>query len=122
MTRSHTTWRLRAVLSGMEGAKGRRVRQHATRLVVELGNRAQSWRDAALDAELAGLWWRTAAPGEREAAAATYLAAIEREEKAASEYERASDACCATLPELRASAGRSRRPRRRWRFTYEQSQ
>jgi hypothetical protein len=95
------------------------VKQHVTRLVVEVGNRAQSWRDAALDAELAFLWWQAAGQGERDSAAASYLAAIEREEKAASEYSRASEACCATLPEVRVSAARTGRNRRRWRLSYD---
>jgi hypothetical protein len=95
-----------------------RVRQHITRLMVEMGNRAQAWREAALDAELAFLWWQSAASGDRDGAAASYLAAIEREEKAASEYSRASEACCATLPELRESATRPARSRRRWRLSY----
>jgi hypothetical protein len=95
------------------------VKEHVTRLVVEAGNGAQSWRDAALDAELAFAWWQSAAPGRRDAAAASYLAAIEREEKAANEYRRASEACCATLPELRASAMGPGRNRRRWRLTYD---
>jgi hypothetical protein len=95
------------------------VKAHVTRLVVEAGNGAQSWRDAALDAELAFVWWQRAAPGRRDAAAAGYLAAIEREEKAANEYRRASEACCATLPELAASAIGPGRNRRRWRLTYD---
>jgi hypothetical protein len=96
-----------------------RVRERCTRLVVELGNRAQSWREAALDAELAFVWWQTAAAGQRDDAAAAYLAAIEREEKAASEYSRASEACCIPLPELEATAGRPGGHRRRWRLTYD---
>jgi hypothetical protein len=75
-----------------------RVRAHVTRLVVEVGNRASAWRGAAADAELAYRWWKTA-PGEgRGNAAAAYLAAIEREEKAAAEYSRALEACCSTVP------------------------
>jgi hypothetical protein len=71
---------------------------------VELGNRAQSWRGAALDAELAFRRWQSASTGERGAAAAGYLAAIDREEKAAAEYSRASAACCTPLPQLRAAS------------------
>ena len=98
------------------------MKTHATRLVVEVANRAQSWRDAARDAELAFRFWRSAAVGQRDAAAAAYLAAIEREEKAASEYDRASAACCATLPELRTSAAaRPVRRRDRWRLSYGES-
>src|SRR3954452_14244549 len=62
-------------------ADGPEVKAQVTRLVVEVANRAQSWRGAARDAELAFRSWQTAARGERDAAAVTYLAAIEREEK-----------------------------------------
>ena len=75
-----------------------RVRAHVTRLVVEVGNRASAWRDAAGDAELAYRWWKTARLGERGDAAAAYLAAIEREEKAAAEYSSALEACSSTVP------------------------
>jgi hypothetical protein len=103
-------------------ADGPEVKAQVTRLVVEVANRAQSWRDAALDAELAFRSWQMAARGERDAAAVTYLAAIEREEKAASEYSRASVACCATLPELRtAPAARHAGHRPRWRLSYDDS-
>jgi hypothetical protein len=95
-----------------------RVKERCTRLVVEVGNRAQSWREAALDTELAFRRWQTASTGERDTAAVGYLAAIDREEKAASEYSRASQACCIPLPELRASAARPPGRHRRWRLTY----
>ena len=75
-----------------------RVKQHITRLVVEVGNSASAWRDAALDAELAFRWWASAPHIERAGAAAVYLAAIEREEKAANEYSRALEACCISVP------------------------
>lgn len=75
-----------------------RVKEHITSLVVEVGNSASAWRDAALDAELAFRWWAGAPPSERAAAAAVYLAAIEREEKAANEYRSAVEACASTLP------------------------
>lgn len=75
-----------------------RVRAQITRLVVDVGNRASAWRGAADDAELAYRRWKTAALGERGDAAAAYLAAVEREEKAAAEYSRALDACCSTVP------------------------
>jgi hypothetical protein len=74
------------------------VRDHITKLVVDVGNRADAWRDAAVDAELAFLRWKDADHAERRGAAAAYLAAIEREEQAASEYSRAWEACCATVP------------------------
>ena len=75
-----------------------RVRAQITRLVVDVGNRASAWRGAADDAELAYRRWKTAPQQERGDAAAAYLAAIEREEKAAAEYSVALDACCGTVP------------------------
>jgi hypothetical protein len=75
-----------------------RVKEHVTRLVVEVGNRASAWRAAAVDAEHAFGWWQHAARAERGEAAAVYLAAIEREEKAANEYSRALEACSSTVP------------------------
>jgi hypothetical protein len=74
------------------------VKAHITRLVVEVGNRAQAWRSAAVETELAFRWWREAVQGERDDAAAVYLAATEREETAANEYRRAWETCCATVP------------------------
>jgi hypothetical protein len=74
------------------------VKEHVTRLVVDVGNRAGAWRDAACDAELAFRCWQNAEQARRGEAAAVYLAAIEREEKAASEYSRALEACCNTVP------------------------
>jgi hypothetical protein len=76
----------------------RPVKEHITRLVADLGNRASAWRDAAVDAELAYRRWQQAPKEERCDAAAVYLAAIEREEKAAAEYRRALEACCNTTP------------------------
>jgi hypothetical protein len=75
-----------------------RVKEHITRLVVEVGNRASAWRNAAVDAELAFGWWKSAGGAGRGWAAAVYLAAIEREEKAAIEYSKALEACCTTVP------------------------
>jgi hypothetical protein len=75
-----------------------RVKEHITRLVVEVGNSASAWRDAALDAELAFRWWASAPHNERACAAAVYLAAIEREEKAANEYRSAVEACASAQP------------------------
>ena len=94
--------RRRAPLGEREAVDRTRVRQravaasaraHVTTLVVEVGNRASAWRDAALDAELAYLWWKLAEQPDREDAAVVYLAAIEREEKAAAEYSRAFEDC-----------------------------
>jgi hypothetical protein len=75
-----------------------RAREQITGLVVDIGNRASAWRGAAADAELAYRWWKTAPLPERGDAAASYLAAIEREEKAAAEYSRALEACTSTVP------------------------
>jgi hypothetical protein len=88
-----------------------------TRLIAEVDNCATSWRCAADDAKLAFAWWTLAGPDDRDAAAASYLAAIEREEKAAQEYGRAArayrDRC-----RLVATAPRGRN-RRRWRLSYD---
>jgi hypothetical protein len=75
-----------------------RVREQITGLVVDVANRASAWRAAAADAELAYGWWKAAPLEARGDAAAAYLAAIEREEKAAAEYSRALEACCSTVP------------------------
>lgn len=48
-----------------------------------------SWREAAYDVEAASRRWRTAAPDEQPAAALAFFAALDREEKAAAEYEHA---------------------------------
>jgi hypothetical protein len=74
------------------------VKEHITRLVVEVGNRAQAWRSAASETELAFRWWREAAQSERDDAAAVYLAATDREETAANEYRRVWETCCTTVP------------------------
>jgi hypothetical protein len=78
-----------------------RVQKHITRLVVEVANCASAWRDAAVDAELAFGWWKNAGQVDRAKAAALYLAAIEREEKAAQEYARAVEVCSRTVPRAR---------------------
>jgi hypothetical protein len=75
-----------------------RMRDHVTRLVVEVGNRAGAWREAANEAALAYRRWTCAPSGGRGDAAAAYLAAIEREEQAASEYSRALEVCSTTSP------------------------
>ena len=48
-----------------------------------------AWRDAAYDVEAASRRWRSAPADDLEAAAWGFFAALDREEKAASEYERA---------------------------------
>jgi hypothetical protein len=100
--------RPRATPSGQRGTVARprstvravspRVREHVTRLVVEVANRADGWRAAANDAQVAYRWWSSAPAEERADAAAVYLAAIEREEKAAAEYGKAVEICTSTTP------------------------
>jgi len=75
-----------------------RVKAQITRLVVEVGNRADEWRSATVDAEFAFRWWASAVYADRDDAAAVYLAATDREEQAANEYRRAWEACCAAAP------------------------
>jgi hypothetical protein len=75
-----------------------RAKEHITMLVIEVGNSASAWRDAALDAERAFGWWASAPRCERAGAAAVYLAAIELEEKAANEYRSAVEACASAVP------------------------
>jgi class 3 adenylate cyclase len=66
-----------------------------------------AWREAAYDVEAASRWWRTAPAEDWEAAASGFFAALEREEKAASEYERAWRAWRAWRPARHLSlAGR----------------
>lgn len=81
-----------------EQAVGPARREHVYGLVVEVGNRANAWRDAALDSEAAYRWWRDASDGERGDAAAVYVAAIDREEQAAAEFNRALEECSTTVP------------------------
>jgi hypothetical protein len=104
--RPRQSWETREGPGGVRVQRGRTpkctcdpdAKEHITRLVVEVGNRAQAWRGAAGEAELAFRWWREAAQGERDDAAAVYLAATEREETAANEYRRVWETCCTTVP------------------------
>ena len=81
-----------------------RVKEHVTRLVVEVANRADGWRAAANDAELAYRWWTCAQREQRGDAAAVYRAALEREEKAAAEYRWAVAICATTTPQTACAA------------------
>jgi hypothetical protein len=54
------------------------------------------WRDAAYDVEAASRRWRAARADDWEAAAAGFFAALDREEKAATDYQRAWRAWCPT--------------------------
>jgi hypothetical protein len=92
--------------------------QRVTKLIADVDNRARAWRDAARDGELAFRWWISAPIDERDAAAASYLAAIEREEKAADEYSRAAVTYRAHC-RLEASNQPLGRNRRRWRLSYD---
>jgi hypothetical protein len=74
-----------------------RVKEYITSLVVEVGDSASAWRAAALDAELAFRSW-ACAPDMRADAAAAYLVAIEREEKAAHAYRSAVEVCASARP------------------------
>jgi len=65
---------------------------------VDVGNRAGAWREAAVEAELAFRWWQHAGQLDRAKAAAVYLAAIEREEKAAASTAEPWRACFSTVP------------------------
>jgi hypothetical protein len=56
-------------------------------------NRLDAWRGAADDVEAAARHWRSVPETGRPSAALVYFAALDREEKAAGEYERA----CGTL-------------------------
>jgi hypothetical protein len=93
--------RRRQICGARDGAQrsySPRVEEQITRLVVEVADRAQAWRGAAAETELAFRWWTGAAQGERDDAAAVYLAATEREETAANEYRRAWETCCTAVP------------------------
>jgi hypothetical protein len=62
-----------------------------------------AWRDAAYDVEAAARRWRSAPADDWEVAAWAFSAALEREEKAAREYERAWQAW--SLPRSLSPAG-----------------
>jgi hypothetical protein len=51
--------------------------------------RFDSWREAADDVEAAARRWQNTSPDDRRAAALGFFAALDREEKAAAEYEQA---------------------------------
>jgi hypothetical protein len=77
---------------------GPSVKRDMRRLVVEVGDRAEAWRDAARASELAFLCWKNAGHMGRRDAGSLYIAAIEREEHAANEYRSAWEACCTAVP------------------------
>jgi len=77
---------------------GPSVKGHMRRLVVEVGDRAEAWRDAARASEVAFVCWKNAGHMARRDAGALYIAAIEREEHAADEYRNAWEACCTAVP------------------------
>ena len=53
-----------------------------------------AWREAATDVEAASRHWRAAQDGEREGAVLAFFAALDREEKAAAEYQIAWSVWC----------------------------
>jgi hypothetical protein len=53
-----------------------------------------AWREAAIDVEAAARQWRAARDAERNGAALAFFAALDREQKAAAEYEIAWRAWC----------------------------
>lgn len=82
---------LRAIASPQPGTRRAEGRASVVRCF-------DAWRDAAYDVEAASRWWRRAPAVDWEAAAAGFFAALEREEKAASEYERVWRAWCPAQP------------------------
>src|SRR5690348_2521045 len=96
--RSQRTRKPRERRATPEREPGPYVKAQITRLVVEVGNRADDWRGATVDAELAFRWWVSAPHADRHDAAIAYMAAIDREEQAANEYRRAWESCCAAAP------------------------
>jgi hypothetical protein len=84
--------------STRERAFGVGARDRLTRLVVDVGDRSEAWRNAAIDAERAFARWRAAPPGERSREARRYLAAIDLEERAAIDFRCAWEACCSAVP------------------------
>ena len=77
---------------------GPSVKGHMRSLVVEVGDGAEAWRDAARASELAFVSWKNAGHMARRDAGALYIATIEREEHAADEYRSAWEACCTAVP------------------------
>jgi hypothetical protein len=54
-----------------------------------VGRCLDAWREAAYDVKAAARRWRAGPADDWDAAASGFFAALEREEKAATEYERA---------------------------------
>jgi hypothetical protein len=66
-----------------------------TRLLDAVDGAAEEWLAAARDEEMALDRWREATPEDRRVAGAAFVAALEREEKAASAYRSVWEAWCA---------------------------
>jgi hypothetical protein len=60
-----------------------------THLRYAVEDHLEIWRRASVDAAIAFSRWHEASRGDRRSASLAYFAAVEREEKAAREYERA---------------------------------
>jgi hypothetical protein len=72
--------------------------ERVRRLVIAVADYADAWREAANDAERAFQRWTHTPYAERPEAAAAYLAAIDREERAANDYSRVWRVCCMLAP------------------------
>jgi hypothetical protein len=77
--------------------RGRKRARDLTPLRVVLDGLAQEWRAAELDAESALRRWRGAGPEQRTLAAVAYVAAMDREERAATRYRMAWEAWCSAV-------------------------
>jgi len=77
--------------------RGHRRARDVTPLLVVLDELNHEWRAAELDAEFALRRWRGAGLEQRALAAAAYVAAMEREERAATRYRMAWEAQCSAV-------------------------
>ena len=85
---------MRLLLRRSSSVRTSAARGTVTRLVIDVGNHADAWRCAAAEAELHYRSWLNGGTEDRRQAALAYLAAIDREERAAAEYREAWLACC----------------------------
>jgi hypothetical protein len=89
--------RSRALPGTRYGEPVRRTDAGLTVVLVAVDAACGEWCAAAHAEELALVRWRTAVGEERPLAAAAFVAALEREERAALEYRVAWEAWCATV-------------------------
>ena len=75
-------------------ARAQRASHEITRLVVDVGDYADAWREASNHAKLAYRAWLSAGRDGRRSASLAYLDAIDGEERAAINYQQAWTACC----------------------------